>query len=189
MATMGTISQTIVAQELARLTKVGRLMSTQVHHDQYDVVTGLVPAEVSVLSAANTRATVEFGVPLRWEGPLEVFTNRYLVPVAKRLLEELAKAGEDSYAAEPKSISEIRSEKEGDGSLRSVRDMLVEVLRAIDSGDPDWQHLNVGVLVVRRRLPGETHDTCSWRAGGPGYDSISALGLLSYTAITMVGEG
>lgn len=120
---------------------------------------------------------------------LNEFTERRLMPVVAQWFPEPAvpKFADDSFADEPLSIGELRSQREDDGSKRSVRDMLVEVLRKIDSGDPDFQDLSVGVLIMRRRLSGELTDTCSWRAGGPAYDTVQMLGLLTYAQINLVG--
>ena len=123
---------------------------------------------------------------------LSEFAKKHLVPLVDlALAEPLVKdkrGVDESFANEPLSIGELRSMKTEDGSLRSVRDTLVEVLRKIDSGDPEWQDLKVGVLVFRRRLPGDDTDTVSWRAGGPEYDNISAIGMIQYTAVTMIRE-
>jgi hypothetical protein len=127
---------------------------------------------------------------LKGEYTIEQFTDRYLRPAVAALVGNGGRPYgiDESFAHAPKNLAEVRSEKAEDGSLRSVRDMLVEVLRAIDSGDPNWQDLKVGILVVRRRLETEDHDTCSWRCAGPGYDAISALGLLSYASTTLVND-
>lgn len=122
---------------------------------------------------------------------LDEFIERRLMPVIAQWFSEPAasKFADDSFANEPLSVGELRSQREDDGSKRSVRDMLVEVLRKIDSGDPDFQDLSVGVLVMRRRLSGELTDTCSCRAGGPAYDAVQMLGLLTYAQINLVGGG
>jgi len=41
----------------------------------------------------------------------------------------------DSFTNWPKSIGEIRAEKEGDGSVWAPRDALIAMLRKIDSGE------------------------------------------------------
>ena len=41
----------------------------------------------------------------------------------------------ENYSKEPFSIAELRSEKEGDAKLWTVRDALISLLRDIDSGE------------------------------------------------------
>lgn len=87
------------------------------------------------------------------------------------------------FSNAPCSLGEERSKREEDGSLRSVRDMLVEALRCIDRGDPDYADLRVGVLVLRRQTP--QGPASNWMAGGPDYDQVQGMGILSRAIVSM----
>lgn len=52
----------------------------------------------------------------------------------------------DNYADFPKSITEIRADREDNGSLWTPRDSLIAALRAIDSGE--WTP-DAAVLIFR----------------------------------------
>jgi hypothetical protein len=82
----------------------------------------------------------------------------------------------DNFANHPKSIGEIRAEKEGDGSLWSPRDALIELLRKIDSGEIE---IDCAVLVY-----GKIHEDKSknvvWSVACPS--PVTALGLLTRAA-------
>lgn len=99
------------------------------------------------------------------------------------VLGTLPEVGGKDFSEEPVSLGEVRSAKHNDGKLRSVRELLVEVLRRMDSGEREFQNLTAAVLVFKRR---EGEDTFTrYDAGGPEYDSVNAMGMMLRVAINM----
>lgn len=84
----------------------------------------------------------------------------------------------DSFAHIPQSITEVRAEKEARASARTVRDMLIDILRKIDSGDPSYQNLEVGMILTRRAINDKEWETI-WHGAGPEFGMLTGLGLLA----------
>jgi len=122
---------------------------------------------------------------------LELYSKTHLqqlvgVAVAQALAEDVKRQAEPGYAGIPQSFGERRAERENRASLRSVRDALVDLLRTIDSGDPDYQNLRVGVIAIR--LVDQDGSKCThWYAGGPDFDMTTGVGLL-HRAAFMIQE-
>jgi hypothetical protein len=117
-------------------------------------------------------------------GTANDFANGHLSSIIAEMFppepkEEEPKATRDSFADAPVSLNTVRSEREGDGSLWSFRDMLVETLRKIDSGDEAYQDISVAVLMFKRGKGCNSFGR--WDAAGPDYDQVSAAGLITYT--------
>lgn len=74
------------------------------------------------------------------------------------------------FANVPQSIAELRSAKEGDMSLWSPRDVLVHVLRQIDSGEIEAK----SVVVAMRHQRGEDLFTDHWKSA-PDLHAVIAL--------------
>ena len=81
-----------------------------------------------------------------------------------------------SFADHPKSIGELRAERSGHAKDITVREMLIELLRDIDSGAcpmPDF-----AVICMARRSPGQdTVMLTSERVGGK-QNPLEVYGLL-----------
>lgn len=182
------ITPLMIVRELSRLTKIGLPITAELPENGYDSMYDRQLIRVETVTTTPLRARVDYMVPRSdlLTFSLAEFSVTHLRAVAERLLTRVAEIegpSSGSFAAAPRSVSEARSEKEGNGSLRSVRDLLVETLRAIDRGDPDYQDLRVGVLVLRRRMP--DGDYSKWFAAGPDYDTITALGLITQVSISL----
>lgn len=84
----------------------------------------------------------------------------------------------DDFSQAPQSIAELRAEREEDGTKWSPRDVLIAVLRKIDSGE------NVDMLVVCWRTRHE-----NGRQSGHFFqsmqDPLASLGLLQNTIYKM----
>ena len=78
----------------------------------------------------------------------------------------------DDFSKQPVSLAEARAEKAQDGTLWTLRDALVSLLREIDSGKVDP---GAGIIVYANRVDGGSR-TCFTAAGGAG---VQLLGLLS----------
>jgi hypothetical protein len=79
----------------------------------------------------------------------------------------------DDFANHPKSISELRSDKSNDARDWTPRDVLIEVLRAIDEKqvDPDAM-----IVVMRPRSPEGKSVHVKYRVSSPNYHV--SLGML-----------
>jgi hypothetical protein len=83
----------------------------------------------------------------------------------------------DNFADAPLSVGEIRATKERDGSKWSPRDVLIETLRLIDSGELD---LDVCVVCWRTKDDGGI----SWTQASPDFDlSISVMAQAMHSLI------
>ena len=71
----------------------------------------------------------------------------------------------EDFSARPKSVAEIRADREADGRLWTVRDMLISLLRDLDSGvrRPDV------AVVALGGVDGEDIHTSFHTAGGNVY--------------------
>lgn len=78
-----------------------------------------------------------------------------------------------TFAGFPKSLGEIRCEKQQDGSLWTPRDALISVLREIDEG------LHVGALVIAYQELDEKgeHENARYVVSTP--DLVSSVGLVT----------
>lgn len=88
----------------------------------------------------------------------------------------------DNFADHPPTLGEIRSNKSESCTDWSPRDVLIQVLRQIDSGA-----LTADVMVVcwREKAPSACEcDRGRFRVASP--DTLTALGLLSHTAFKMM---
>ena len=81
-----------------------------------------------------------------------------------------------SYTEHPKSITELRAEKSGRAMDWTVRDMLIEALRDIDSGK---MNPYMAVLVINEGTR-ENHDAKNrvWRSQAGVVSYVETLGLL-----------
>lgn len=84
----------------------------------------------------------------------------------------------DDFKNHPKSITELRAEKEEDASKWTPRDALISVLRDIDSGETSPDAL---VICYHEKLEGG-HKT-SYVSATPNL--VIALGLMDRTAFKM----
>lgn len=75
------------------------------------------------------------------------------------------------FANAPQSIGEFKSLKEGDMSLWSPRDVLIHVLRLIDTGEIDVKSL----VVCMRRSDGEDLFSDHWKSAKDVHQVISLL--------------
>lgn len=83
-----------------------------------------------------------------------------------------------NFADYPLSMTEIKAEREGDMRIWTPRDVLIDLLRRIDSGD-----LVTDAMVVSfRRVDGDDYYT-NFAMASP--DLHTSLGLLSRTAHQM----
>jgi hypothetical protein len=78
----------------------------------------------------------------------------------------------DNFANHPKSISEIKAQKEGDGAMWSPRDALIEMLREIDSGNLDVKSM----IIAYETAPDEGRSYTCFSSACPS--PLIALGLL-----------
>lgn len=77
----------------------------------------------------------------------------------------------DNFKDAPPSITELRAHKNGDGSLWTPRDALINLLRDIDNG------LNVDILIVAYRANlNENEIEYNYRNATP--NPLTAIGLL-----------
>ncbi len=89
----------------------------------------------------------------------------------------------ESFSNHPKSIAEIKSDKSRNAADWTPRDVLIDALRQIDSGE-----INADALIVvmrEKKGPGET-DT-RWAMAGP--DTHTSLGLLEYAQFRIMATG
>ena len=84
-----------------------------------------------------------------------------------------------SFANMPKSITELKAEKNRRGADRTVRDMLVDILRRIDSGEPEYQNISLGMVIIRC-VENDAYYT-QWHCGGHDFDELKGIGLLAKT--------
>lgn len=85
------------------------------------------------------------------------------------------------FANAPQSITELRSEREGDMSLWTPRDVLVHILRQIDSGEIEPKH----VVVAMRRKTGDDFFTDHWKSAP---DIHTVVGLLEIVKLKIVSD-
>lgn len=90
----------------------------------------------------------------------------------------------ENFADYPPSIAELRSDKTDSASDWTPRDLLIGMLRDIDSGKMDLDGL---VLVYRKRCetPGKTH-RAGYRIATP--DVYTTLGMLSSASIKIAQD-
>lgn len=83
----------------------------------------------------------------------------------------------ESFADHPKSVTELRSDKSGRACDWTVRDMLIDTLRDIDSGK---LMADMAVLIIRDNPAGSQGDTDRkvWRRQAGVNSYIESLGLL-----------
>lgn len=86
----------------------------------------------------------------------------------------------DDYSKYPKSLTEIKSDKEGNGSLWSPRDVLIDALRDIDNGKINPQAL----VVVHSEINDNGMTDTKWAQSGPNI--IFSIGMLSYAIHRMM---
>jgi hypothetical protein len=84
----------------------------------------------------------------------------------------------DNFAAHPPSLGEVKANRACDASKWTPRDMLVSLLREIDSG-----RLKVDAMIVCYRYEGGDSE-CSYKQSTE--DSLVTLGLLSATAAKII---
>lgn len=78
----------------------------------------------------------------------------------------------NDYSNHPKSISEVKGDKTGLAEDWQPRDVLINILRQIDSGE-----IAPTALVVS--WDDKRNGKCGWSASSP--DNITTLGLLAHT--------
>ena len=87
----------------------------------------------------------------------------------------------DDFAEYPKSITEARAEKSANAADWTPRDVLIDTLRRMDSGDLT----DVDALVIGwRRTTGYGITRSSYAASGP--DIHTSLGILEYVKFLML---
>jgi hypothetical protein len=88
----------------------------------------------------------------------------------------------ESYADHPRSLAEIKSEREHDAALWTPRDCLIEMLRKIDSG------MKVGSMIIcysrEDEEPGKRR-ACFTQATP---DGLINLGLMSAAAVNLLKD-
>lgn len=94
-------------------------------------------------------------------------------------------SNEDSFANTPVSIGELKSDKTGKAKDWSVRDMLVFLLRDIDSGGP-MAKADKCVLCVGFIKNDGASSTTGWRAGV--FSEFEALGIVQQCLHNMAAE-
>jgi hypothetical protein len=77
----------------------------------------------------------------------------------------------DDFANHPKSITEIKSDRSNSAKDWTPRDVLIDVLRAIDAKEIDIEAL---VVVMRPRSEGSVH--AKYRLSSPDYHT--SLGMM-----------
>lgn len=83
---------------------------------------------------------------------------------------------DENFANYPKSLAEIRAEKENNGARWNPRDALIDLLRQIDEGTENPYAL----VIVWATAPTDAGgDRTTWSSACP--DSIVATGMLSRT--------
>lgn len=86
----------------------------------------------------------------------------------------------DDYSNYPKSISEIKGDKTGLSEDNLPRDVLIDILRAIDS-----KEINpIDLVVVYSDIGNKGGRTFSWRIAGK--DIAVHIGMLSHTIHRMI---
>lgn len=89
-----------------------------------------------------------------------------------------------SYADEPQSIAELRSERNRNAADWSPRDALVSLLRSIDSGEVETDAL---VIVFRTKHPERGSTSTHYRSSGP--DPHVTYGMMVSAMHKMQNEG
>lgn len=88
----------------------------------------------------------------------------------------------ENFAEHPNTIGELRSDRSGLGADWSVRDMLVNLLRDIDSGKIKPE---AAVLIFTRAADGDPNATTThFRNASPS--TIHALGMLAHGQMLLV---
>jgi hypothetical protein len=85
---------------------------------------------------------------------------------------------DENFANAPRSVSEVRAEKLGDSSLRTVRDMLISILREIDSKEIDPSS---AIIVMGRDN--------TWRWSAAGRCDYAMVGRLEATKYEFLQKG
>lgn len=89
-----------------------------------------------------------------------------------------------SYADEPQSITELRSDKTQNAADWTPRDALISVLRGIDSGEIETDAL---VVCFRTKHAERGHTSTHYRSAGP--DPHVTYGLMMNAMHKMQTEG
>lgn len=88
----------------------------------------------------------------------------------------------DDFSHYPKSVNEVRGERSGKGADWSPRDLLVHMLRQIDSGEM----VITDCVVVYRRSDADDDQVVGYR--NASRDGLTAVGLLSAGQFMLQGE-
>ena len=80
------------------------------------------------------------------------------------------------FSQYPKSITEIKSDKSGNACDWTVRDMLIDTLREIDSGETK-PYMAVIIICEGDRMNTDNKN-CTWRRQAGVVSYVESLGLL-----------
>lgn len=86
----------------------------------------------------------------------------------------------EEFAGHPKSVGEVRAERDGDCSKWTPREMLLAMLRDIDEG----ADIDAMIICYRQTVDGVQRGRFQQAA----QDGLVTLGLLSATAINLVRD-